>query len=272
MSETIFVDGDSLAYPTEGEVGWATPGSLFPTLVQRAFDKLGLGQTVNTKAVIDIQSTTKGVLFPRMTEVERDAIATPPNAMLIFNTTVQKYQWYDAVESEWTDMGSGSGGGSDPNYILFPVAIEDPLTTLLGTWRLYNDAAAVPVDGTGGTAAITLIQNLTTPLNPLGDFEVAKAGVSALGSGFSCDFTIDRRHLCRVLQITFDSMLKGGTYTPGAIRVYIIQDPNGTPVVIEPVNTTLQLGTTNTKIKHIAVCVRIPIRRIIRLMGHRKHQ
>jgi len=93
MSNTVFVDGDSLAYPTEGEVGWASPGSQFPTLVQRALDKLGLGQTLNSKAVIDIQSTTKGVLFPRMTTTERDAIGSPPNGLLVFNTTDQQFHY-----------------------------------------------------------------------------------------------------------------------------------------------------------------------------------
>lgn len=252
MSNTVYVDGDSLAYPTEGEVGWASPGSQFPTLVQRALDKLGLGQTLNSKAVIDIQSTTKGVLFPRMTTTERDAIGSPPNGLLVFNTTDQQFQYYDTVDVAWIPIGVSSGGTADPNYILFPVALEDPLTTPDYPWRLYNDTTAVPDNGTGGTAAITLVRNTTTPLNPLGDFEVAKAGVSAQGSGFSTDFTIDRRHLGRVLQVSFDAMLKGGTYTAGAIRVYLIQDPTGTPVVIEPVNTTLQLGLSDVKVKHIA--------------------
>ena len=40
--------------------------------------------------------------------------------------------------------------------------------------------------------------------------------------------------------------------TIGDIRISIIQDPTGTPVVIEPVNTNLQLGIANQRIKHIA--------------------
>ena len=40
--------------------------------------------------------------------------------------------------------------------------------------------------------------------------------------------------------------------TIGDLRVSIIQDPTGTPVVIEPVNTNLQLGIANQRIRHIA--------------------
>ena len=126
---------------------------------------------------------------------------------LAFSKTEQNFTTLFSCASPYTTfsgsygLGVSSGGTADPNYILFPVALEDPLTTPDYPWRLYNDTTAVPVDGTGGTAAITLVRNTTTPLNPLGDFEVAKAGVSAQGSGFSTDFTIDRRHLGRVLPV-----------------------------------------------------------------------
>lgn len=43
------------------------------------------------------------------------------------------------------------------------------------------------------------------------------------------------------------------SYTvPADLRISIIQDPTGTPVVIEPVNTNIQLGVVNQRIRHIA--------------------
>lgn len=43
------------------------------------------------------------------------------------------------------------------------------------------------------------------------------------------------------------------SYTvPADLRVSIIQNPSGTPVVIEPVNTSIQLGIANQRIRHIA--------------------
>lgn len=57
---------------------------------------LALGNTVmNSKAILDIQSTTKGVLFPRMSTTERDAIIEPPEGLMIYNTTLSKLQCYD---------------------------------------------------------------------------------------------------------------------------------------------------------------------------------
>ncbi|MGM0649798.1 MAG: FISUMP domain-containing protein [Bacteroidota bacterium] len=51
---------------------------------------VGIGtDTPDDKAALEIQSTTKGFLPPRMTESQRDAIDSPPGGLLIFNTTSQ---------------------------------------------------------------------------------------------------------------------------------------------------------------------------------------
>lgn len=43
--------------------------------------------TPNTKAALDIQSTTQGFLPPRMTAAARDAITTPPPSLIVYNTS-----------------------------------------------------------------------------------------------------------------------------------------------------------------------------------------
>ena len=40
----------------------------------------------NGKSILEIKSTTKGVLFPRMTKAERDAITSPPDGLIIYQT------------------------------------------------------------------------------------------------------------------------------------------------------------------------------------------
>ncbi|MGA0825473.1 MAG: hypothetical protein ACO3PJ_08010, partial [Burkholderiaceae bacterium] len=45
------------------------------------------GITPDNSAMLDLQSTSKGVLFPRMTTAERDAISSPVTGLMIFNTT-----------------------------------------------------------------------------------------------------------------------------------------------------------------------------------------
>jgi hypothetical protein len=66
-----------------------------PTLTQQQNDfivttngKVGVGTTtVDTSAKMEIKTTTKGMLVPRMTTLQRDAISSPEEGLLIYNTT-----------------------------------------------------------------------------------------------------------------------------------------------------------------------------------------
>lgn len=53
-------------------------------------------QTPNTNSVLDVVSSSKGILIPRLTDSEVTALAgkTPPNGMLIFNNTKNCIQVY----------------------------------------------------------------------------------------------------------------------------------------------------------------------------------
>ena len=62
-------------------------GLLFFILTGISNAQVGLGTTSPaTSSVLDITSTTKGFLAPRMTTSERNAIASPAEGLLIYNT------------------------------------------------------------------------------------------------------------------------------------------------------------------------------------------
>jgi hypothetical protein len=50
----------------------------------------------NASAQLDIESTTKGFLPPRMTNAQVLAIATPPNGLMVYNTTIDHMCVYQA--------------------------------------------------------------------------------------------------------------------------------------------------------------------------------
>jgi len=52
------------------------------------------GDEPDSSAMLEVRSTSKGFLPPRMTEEERDDIGTPANGLVIFNTTTKCLNFY----------------------------------------------------------------------------------------------------------------------------------------------------------------------------------
>lgn len=70
---------------------------------------VGIGTaTPSDKAALDITSTSKGILFPRLTTSQRDAIVNPPNGLHIFNTTERSLNYYDSVYGIWNSYDPDS--------------------------------------------------------------------------------------------------------------------------------------------------------------------
>jgi len=73
---------------------------------------LGVGtSSPDTSALLDLTSTSKGFLAPRMTTTQRDAISSPAAGLMIYNTTTNAYNVY--ASGAWGAIGSG-GGSSLP--------------------------------------------------------------------------------------------------------------------------------------------------------------
>ena len=60
---------------------------------------VGIGTTAAPSAVLHVESTTKGVLFPRMTASQRDAIVSPAEGLIIYNTDSHALNIYNG--STW---------------------------------------------------------------------------------------------------------------------------------------------------------------------------
>ncbi|HEY6503350.1 MAG TPA: hypothetical protein VIZ28_05190 [Chitinophagaceae bacterium] len=98
---------------------------------------VGIGTaTPNASAAVDIQNTSKGILIPRMTTAQRNAIASPATGLLVFDNTIGSFwfkssgNWVELVDTAkniWKKNGTnaylGSGGNvglgtSVPTYDL----------------------------------------------------------------------------------------------------------------------------------------------------------
>jgi hypothetical protein len=55
----------------------------------------------DNSAMLDVKSSGKGLLIPRLTTAERDAIASPSNSLMIFNTTTRCFEAYNEITLLW---------------------------------------------------------------------------------------------------------------------------------------------------------------------------
>jgi len=63
------------------------------------------GASPDASAVLDVSSTTQGMLVPRMAKAQRDAIATPATGLLIYQTdNTAGFYYYDG--SAWVSQGA----------------------------------------------------------------------------------------------------------------------------------------------------------------------
>jgi hypothetical protein len=84
---------------------------------------VGVGTTSpNASAILDVSSTSQGILLPKMTEAQRNAIGSAVQGLLIFQTdNTPGFYYYDG--SAWIALagssGSGSGSGSDSKTLIY---------------------------------------------------------------------------------------------------------------------------------------------------------
>lgn len=98
-----------------------------------SFAQVGIGTvSPDTTSVLDITSSSKGFLAPRMTTNQRTTIANPAEGLLVFDTNLDAFYYYDTTADIWKKMVTDNQIRT--NYVLvkseadFPVPIDGVIT------------------------------------------------------------------------------------------------------------------------------------------------
>ena len=101
-----------------------TPTALAFAFSSNLFSQVGIGTiTPESSAELDVTSTTKGLLPPRMTQTQRNAIATPVAGLQVWCSNCGNFgemQVYNGTS--WTNMIGGAASGTIPDAPTSPVA------------------------------------------------------------------------------------------------------------------------------------------------------
>ncbi|MFD1163908.1 MULTISPECIES: hypothetical protein [Hwangdonia] len=73
--------------------------------------QVGIGTTTpDTSSILDVESTDKGVLIPRLTTVQINAIVNPANGLVVYNTDLNEFQFNCGSPAipDWSQISHGS--------------------------------------------------------------------------------------------------------------------------------------------------------------------
>lgn len=134
-----------------------------------SYSQIGIGTTTPAaSSMLDIQSTTQGILTPRMTTAQRTSISSPAPGLLVYDLSLSSFYYYDAG---WIKINGGKD--SRINYKLirpdnFTAVLAPELAAGGGTKYLLDSSTLYEINGT---------INLTIPI------ELNNAYVIGLDSG-----------------------------------------------------------------------------------------
>lgn len=147
--------------------------------------QVGIGTTTpDASAMLDITSTDSGILIPRMTQAQRDAIATPATGLLIYQTDNSPGFYYyngtiwttfGGADADWTVVGNDMYNANTGNV---------GVGTTAPTTKLHVENI-----GTAGTLLDQDFELALAPMTTGGDANWAlqttnvNGGTSAAGSG-----------------------------------------------------------------------------------------
>ncbi|MCE3229525.1 MAG: hypothetical protein K0S32_4076 [Bacteroidetes bacterium] len=94
------------------------------------------GAAPAASAMLDVTSTTSGMLIPRMTTAQRTAIAAPANGLMVFDTNLNCVYMYLTSTATWRSMCDSYG----PYYVETTTLFNPGASTLLKTQVVTTSA------------------------------------------------------------------------------------------------------------------------------------
>jgi Chaperone of endosialidase len=129
------------------------------------------GSAATASSILDIKSTAKGLLIPRMTTAQRTAIATPAKSLMVFDTDSNSFWYFDGIGWNTLSSGSSSNYWTASGANIFKnnsgnvgIGLNSPLAPL----HLKNDNEALRIQGT--TPYISFYDNAGTNKSFLQNF------------------------------------------------------------------------------------------------------
>ncbi|MCX7862703.1 MAG: fibronectin type III domain-containing protein [Bacteroidales bacterium] len=148
------------------------------------------GANPDNSAMLDIQSTSKGLLIPRMTTTQRNSISNPANSLLIFNTTTNCFEWYNSSFSQWVQISCGCT--SVPSVPNANAASSITNTSFIANWNVSSGATNYFLD----VATDNTFTNFVSGFNNLNVGNVTNYNITGLTCGQTYYYRVRANNAC----------------------------------------------------------------------------
>ncbi|MCS7154115.1 MAG: hypothetical protein NZ989_09270, partial [Bacteroidia bacterium] len=139
--------------------------------------RVGIGtSTPENRARLHVEDTERGIIIPRLTTAQRDAI--PPAdltvGVIIYNRDCHRLEWWDGTQ--WVWVLTNTSGASTPNPPTAQPATGVTATGFTANWTAVSGASSYQL-------AVSRDENFSTLLP---GYPVTTSGTSYGVSGLSC--------------------------------------------------------------------------------------
>ena len=142
--------------------GWLACMLFCMILTTNVFAQVGIGTTTpHPSSVLDVSSTTQGMLTPRLTTAQRIAIASPADGLMVYDTDLKSFFHYNSSTTSWSRMSSDANG----RLKFKRIKSTDVLATVLAAEKLAGGNAKYILDSqtlyeVNGTVTVDLPMEL----------------------------------------------------------------------------------------------------------------
>jgi hypothetical protein len=146
--------------------------------------------TPDASSILEMRTTGKGMLIPRMTETERNNISSPATGLMLYNTSSNQYNFYNG--SAWVAWGSTTyltvdAGSTITTSSTSDIVVTDMTKTALeaGTYTIFfNGQVTIPAaDYTTGFSTAEAKADLSLIYNDITNIPVTDTHLITFGSG-----------------------------------------------------------------------------------------
>lgn len=135
------------------------------------------GTAPAASAMLDVKSSEKGMLIPRMSTAQREAIASPSQGLLVYDITTATFWYYRyyLFQSRWEQIANGENMWGDNNSTIY----TSPSSRNVGI-GISNAESKLHVSNSSGTTTLTIGRSATS-----GGYTGMYMGTSALSNGYN---------------------------------------------------------------------------------------